>query len=502
MTRADGQLNDKRVESANTDAMLGPLDRTLLPSTLTARQREIVTLIAQGLTNEQIAERLVLASGTAANHVASILERLNLTSRTQIATWAVEHGLSGSQDRLLTALERLLDVQPATLAGAMSQAATLIAEVLGADKVDAFLHEQETDTLVAVGASNTPMAHKQRTAGLDRQPIANGGRVVDVFQTGAAYLDGHVEQDVDELLGVKRTLGVRSQMNVPLVVAGIRSGVLSAQALAPDAFSERDLRFLQAVSRWVGNVAHRAELSERNAAAAVEQGRRMAADELVTVLAHDLRNYLSPMRGRVGLLRQRALREQHEANVYDVQALDQAVDQLARLISELLDVARIDQGLFELNAEPTDVVAVARQAAEAVQDPATPIQLSAPPEVRVVGDPARLRQALENVLANAVQHAPLGTVVRLEVTEEQHAEGLWAMIRVSDEGPGIDPTILPRLFERFARSSSSMGLGIGLYLARQIAEAHDGTLEVTSSPGAGTHFRLSIPAESIRPTAK
>jgi signal transduction histidine kinase len=114
----------------------------------------------------------------------------------------------------------------------------------------------------------------------------------------------------------------------------------------------------------------------------------------------------------------------------------------------------------------------------------------------VTADAARVHQALENLLANAVQHAPSGTAVKVTVSVEDYLGQSWATIFVSDEGPGIAPELLPRLFERFARSSSSAGLGIGLYLARQITEAHRGTLEVTSSPGAGTQFRLSIPVDS------
>src|SRR3982074_2623352 len=88
-------------------------------STHPPRQREIAGLLARGLANAEIAQQLVLTRGTVANHVASILQRLELESRTQIAAWAVEHGLHGGQDRLLTTLEGLLDVQPTTLKEAM-----------------------------------------------------------------------------------------------------------------------------------------------------------------------------------------------------------------------------------------------------------------------------------------------------------------------------------------------------------------------------------------------
>ena len=166
MSRADEQ-SECEPESALPDLEHQASNGSLPATTLTRRQREIAALIAQGLTNDEIADRLAVSDGTVANHVASILQRLNVGSRTQIAAWAVEHGLSGSQDRLLTTLERLLEVQPTTLEAAMDQAASLIAGVLGAAKVDAFLHEPETDTLVAVGASNT-----RRGSTASRSPMA------------------------------------------------------------------------------------------------------------------------------------------------------------------------------------------------------------------------------------------------------------------------------------------------------------------------------------------
>src|SRR5438477_1198691 len=214
------------------------------PAALTRRQRQIATLIARGFSNDEIANDLVLSTGTVANHVAAILTRLGLGSRAQIAAWATAHGLNGTQDRLLLTLERLLEIQPTGLKSAMDQAASLIAEVLGTDKVDAFLHDQETATLVAVGASNTPMARQQHALGLDRQALANGGRAVEVFQTGQPHLNGQVDKDPDELIGVRRALGVKSQVGVPLDVAGARRGVLAAQSNQSDFFSDRDLHFL------------------------------------------------------------------------------------------------------------------------------------------------------------------------------------------------------------------------------------------------------------------
>ena len=464
------------------------------PAALTRRQRQIATLIARGFSNDEIANDLVLSTGTVANHVAAILTRLGLGSRAQIAAWATAHGLNGTQDRLLLTLERLLEIQPTGLKSAMDQAASLIAEVLGTDKVDAFLHDQETATLVAAGASNTPMARQQHALGLDRQALANGGRAVEVFQTGQPHLNGQVDRDPEELIGVRRALGVKSQVGVPLDVAGARRGVLAAQSNQSDFFSDRDLRFLLAVSRWVGSVVHRTELAEQSAAAALERGRRMVAEDLVTVLAHDLRNHLTPLQARLQILSRRAAREDHPTNLSDTAKLLEELDRLGRLISELLDVARLDQGLFTLSPQPVDVATLAREVAQDMSSPGSPVRVEAPPELAVLADAARLRQALENLVANATDHALDSTGITLAVMAEQRSEDGWAVITVANQGPGIPPDLLPRVFDRFAKGPGSTGLGLGLHLAQQIAQAHGGTLEVRSMPGAGTTFSLSIPS--------
>jgi two-component system OmpR family sensor kinase len=116
----------------------------------------------------------------------------------------------------------------------------------------------------------------------------------------------------------------------------------------------------------------------------------------------------------------------------------------------------------------------------------------------LVADPDRLRQALENVLANALQHSPVGAAVGVAIVREQRSDGLWAVVSVQDQGPGIAPELLPRLFTRFAAGPQSVGLGLGLYLAHSIAAAHGGTLTVASTPGAGDCFQFALRLELRR----
>jgi DNA-binding CsgD family transcriptional regulator len=188
-------------------------------------------------------------------------------------------------DRLLATLEGLLAIRSVELHGALDEAAMPVLNALGADKIDVFLYQPESDSLVAMGASDTPLAHRQRQLGLDRLAIANGGRVVEVYRTGVPAVHGHVDEDVEELKGVKDGLGIRSQLNVPLLVNGELRGVLSAVSTHVERFAERDLLFVRAIAGWIGIVTGRAELAEAMTQRAFERGRRNAADELTRLTA-------------------------------------------------------------------------------------------------------------------------------------------------------------------------------------------------------------------------
>jgi DNA-binding CsgD family transcriptional regulator len=183
-------------------------------------------------------------------------------------------------DRLLITLQRLLGIRASSLQVTLDEAADLINSALGSEKVDIFTYEASTDSLIALGVSTTPLGRHQEEIGMHRQPLINGGRMAIVFQTGEPYLTGRADLDPEELRGLTDGLGIRSEMICPAEVAGQRRGVLAAMSAEPDRFTDRDLRFLIAVSGWIGMVMHRAELVEQAARDSVLQGRRQLADEL------------------------------------------------------------------------------------------------------------------------------------------------------------------------------------------------------------------------------
>ncbi len=408
-------------------------------------------------------------------------------------------GTSPSHERRLTTLEGLLAIQAMDVRSALDQASDLVANALGADKVDVFLYEARIDTLVALGTSDTPMGRKQQALGLDRLPLSNRGKTAEVFQTGQPYHSGHVEQDPGELPGIKEGLGVSSALVVPLEVEGTRRGAIQVDAVQPEQFTAADLAFLQAVAQWVGLLLHRAELAERVAHDAAEQARQSTATDLITMLAHDLRAPLVPLLGYLSMMQRTAEREGQDRYVEYATRAERSVQRLERMLDDLLDTTRLEQGIFALTLAPVNLAALVQETAELLRAPTAPIEVRGPGELVAVADAERVRQVLENLLSNALRYAPEGMPVIVEVTTERHADSTWAAISVQDAGPGIAPEVLPRLFTRFSSGGDKRGLGLGLYLARGIAEAHGGTLTVDSTPGKGASFCLALPLSNLQP---
>jgi two-component system, OmpR family, sensor kinase len=409
-----------------------------------------------------------------------------------------ENAVGQRQDRLLTTLESLLELPATDVNSILNQAALLVSRVLAAENAAAFLYDDATNALVALGTSDTPMGRQEHASGMDRLLLVDGGRLVEVFQTGVPYLTGHADQDSEELVGMKIGQGVKSEIATVFEVEAQHRGVLLASSSIPEFFSEQDLHFLQAVAHWVGNAIHRLELVERQREAAVEQGRRLAAEELLTIMAHDLRNYLTPLKGRLERLERRARRDGREKDLHDATATLNILNRLGRVISDLLDVARLNQGIFTIHPQPINLVSLVQQVVPAFSRPETPIHVHAPQEVVLSADPDRLRQVLENLLANAVKYTPGHTPIEVQVDMERRADGLWMLLTVSNTGPGILAELRPQLLRPFVAGMTSTGLGLGLYLANRIAAAHHGTLTIDSPQGQGVQVTLALPVEDKR----
>jgi two-component system OmpR family sensor kinase len=212
------------------------------------------------------------------------------------------------------------------------------------------------------------------------------------------------------------------------------------------------------------------------------------------VLAHDLRNRMAPVSLRLYALRRRAEASGRQDELEDLQLALKGLAGLGNLVTDLLDVARIDAGLFQVQPEPLDLVALVRDTAGSMSTARHAIQVRSREDISVVADPSGLRRCIENLLSNAVRYSPDEAPVTVLLSRQRRESGEWASVEVMDEGPGVPPEVLPRIFERFGKAErADGGLGLGLYVTRSIIAMHGGELTVDSPPGRGARFCALLP---------
>jgi PAS domain S-box-containing protein len=243
-------------------------------------------------------------------------------------------------------------------------------------------------------------------------------------------------------------------------------------------------------------------LNEQAARAEAEQANQ-AKDEFLAMLGHELRNPLSPVLTALSLLRMRGAAWGEE-----LQVIHRQVSHLARLVDDLLDVSRIARGKIEVRKTPVEISRALQRALEMarplIEERRHTLYVQAPEEgLRVLGDETRLAQVLANLLTNAARYTEPGGEVRVHARRE----GGLAVVDVTDNGIGIAPELLPRMFDSFVQGSlktaqAEGGLGLGLALAKSLVAIHGGTLRAESEgAGRGSTFRVSIPAVEDAATA-
>ena len=231
----------------------------------------------------------------------------------------------------------------------------------------------------------------------------------------------------------------------------------------------------------VGAATIAQDISERKRIEATQR-------DFLAMISHDLRSPLAVIRASAQLLHRRG--EYREATVETIMAY---ADRMARLIDDLSDVVRLDEGRIPLQREPLDLVALARECAAAAEKQSEhhSVRVEAP-DAAICGDwdRVRLSQVVENLLGNALKHGAEEGEIVVQVEER----GDEALLSVRDSGPGIDAQHVPHLFERFYQANArSSGLGLGLYISRILVEAHGGRIWAESRPGQGSNFTIALP---------
>jgi PAS domain S-box-containing protein len=306
----------------------------------------------------------------------------------------------------------------------------------------------------------------------------------------------HLLTQDEAVLEIYHALAPRAYVAVPLVARDrILGVVMLVSSVSGRQYTDVEIALAEELVRRAGLAVENARLYQQ------AQEAIQTRDQFISIASHDLKTPITSIKGYADLLARRAA--QNEAiNTRDqraIQIIQDEATRLNRLVELLLDVSRFQRGQLVIERSQMDLCVLAQRLVTVVQAMAEQhvIELACPEEpVLLWGDALRLEQVIQNLLQNAVKYSPAGGHITVEIQEK----GESIALAVADEGIGIPPEALAHLFTRFYRASNIQplsvgGLGLGLYIVRHIAEAHGGTVSVTSELGVGSTFTVELPLD-------
>lgn len=307
-----------------------------------------------------------------------------------------------------------------------------------------------------------------------------------VFPRVDSSLLERLAQD-DNHLRILRQVNPRSFLAVPLLARGRVIGSLIFISTRRS-FNDDDLRSAE-------QLASRAALAIDNARLYQDaQKASRARDEVLSVVAHDLRSPLNGIGLSATVLQRKADRTGDPQLKELADGVQQSVSQMNRLVQDLLDKTRIDAGRLSVDARSSSPHELVSEAVAAVRSAAPSVQfhVSVPAGLpRVAADPLRIRQVFTNLLGNALKFTPEGGRIEVGARLASEMVEFW----VADQGPGIAPEALPHIFERFwqGKRADTTGAGLGLAIVKGIVESHGGRVSAESAVGQGTTVRFTLP---------
>jgi PAS domain S-box-containing protein len=298
--------------------------------------------------------------------------------------------------------------------------------------------------------------------------------------------------------------GTVAQLVVPIPGESGVAGLLYVDRRTRRAFTDADEALLTRLADHAATAIRNSQLfaAERAARADADAANR-GKDQFLAVLSHELRTPLSAILGWARLLRGGQLNDAQRSHALGV--IERNAELQGQLIADLLDMSRIAAGKMEIDRAPVDLVLVVREAVEAVAADVATSKLTLATDLddtagEVLGDARRLRQVVSNLLFNAIKFTPEGGRIDLQLVRHETS----ARLTVRDNGQGIDPAVLPRIFDPFEQGDRSttrahQGLGLGLAIVKQIVGLHGGTIHADSAgPGHGATFTVDLSVLAVR----
>ncbi|HEX6129620.1 MAG TPA: ATP-binding protein [Candidatus Limnocylindria bacterium] len=310
------------------------------------------------------------------------------------------------------------------------------------------------------------------------------------FERQTQIFSTRAERDAPEHADEYRAVGVHAIAAAPITSGDRRFGVLVVYAARPPLFTDDVLSLIGLMSEQAALVLRSQQLLQEAAQVRAMAEVTRLKDDFLSVVAHDVRTPLTTILLNAELLEHQV--EKGSPNARRAASLRTEALRLKQLVEDYLDVVRADQRRA-LRRDEHDLVALVRDALDGMEHGVTRVVVSGDASVSGAFDGPRILQLVQNLVSNALKYSDAGAPVEVDV----RAEGDRALLSVADHGIGIPEADLPRLFERFHRGQNTDdrrygGLGLGLYICRQIAEEHDGRIDVESRVGVGTTFTVRL----------
>ena len=356
---------------------------------------------------------------------------------------------------------------------------------VGTARANVALWNEASNTLVYDGDNGEPW----------EIPVDANLATGKAFVTQAPVLLRDIKPDYPTYALTKQA-NVNSMLVAPITAGQRRLGVLAVYAAHPPIFADEDLELVKLLADQAAVILESRTLMDQAVHVQVQQQSTRLKEDFLSAAAHDLRTPLTILVGQVELMERRILRNPDApAELASVQRLKTEAHRLKTLVLELLDAERIGQGIMVSMRSEVDLVEVAEEACHRHSSERHRCSVQADGPVTGMYDPIRIQQLVENLVENAVKYSPDGGTVEIKLWCEpggrKHQAGeegveAWNHLTVTDHGIGIPMRDLPNIFERFHRGTNVddrrfVGMGLGLYICKTIAEQHGGSISVEST---------------------
>jgi PAS domain S-box-containing protein len=383
------------------------------------------------------------------------------------------------------------------------EATRVLRQYLGATRACYIELEEDGNRLAVTRDDHVPGAARARC---NYELDDFGPTLMAALRTGGTLVVGDVHAE-SVLTPVERAtyavVGVRAYCDVPLIKEGRLLSVLSVQHAEPRSWTTDEIAVVEETAErtWAAVARARAESAQRRAheeavrlrEAANEANR--AKDEFLALLGHELRNPLTPILAVIELMKRQGV----SAFARERRVIERQARHLARLVDDLLDVTRIVRGKVKLVRERVDIGQVVARAVEIVspvlEEKRHRLLTELDAGLWVEGDQDRLVQVISNLLSNAAKYTEAGGCIQIGGRVEKGS----VVVRVRDDGGGIDRELLPRVFDLFRQGAQTSdrkegGLGLGLAIVRNLVELHGGAVAAASDgPGTGSELTVRLP---------